>query len=343
MEDLLQRAFFAAYQSECLKHHLQYKEILFLSTASKFLEMFRNQIPIVRIQGSICLSLKHLHKYLANANRMKQQHIHAKLYVDEIDDIDRYLCPSATRSILLEAPTFNWHPYAVLRHVEWLHRFQNIEHLDLSLNEQSVGGFLKILKYGFPCMVSLVVSVNHPTLGIWSSITTMHRPTLSCVSANNFLLEDVSLANIGELKFLWISRPYIKRGHSSFLTNVCQQLPRLVYLSTINFKGLSKKSEMQWMECLQGRSLPFLRIWELEDSDHPDVSTIVQYLLPRQIPLIIQGTSIKEEFILAPPHHRIVSQKRVVSTHDPRIYRVLEVLPHILQIEASKRTNSTIA
>lgn len=187
------------------------------------------------------------------------------------------------------------------------------------------------MRSSFPCLKALVVFSNQPTPGFWTSITYCPRPFLVCVCVNNFLLQDVSLENISALKFLWLSRPTKKRGHAAFLRQVCDHLRELVYLSTIDFKGFSRKIELDaWLRCLGGEALPSLRYWEVHESDVTDILTLTQHLTTRRTSLTIQGLCMKESCILVDPFHKMLSGSREVSLHIPRIYRSLGILGHVI-------------
>lgn len=324
---LLQQAFYLLCKNRGLAQLLSMNDVVNLAMSATFLKDFREQIPVLLVEGANCISLKHLRKYL----KKKQKHIHAKLFVDEILDV-QFPCPSRIQTLLLQPCAMNWNPYAILRNVSFLHDFVALEHLELSLNSDSAFAFNAILRSHLPALKALVVSTNEPVPGFWRSITHQPRPSLVSLSVNNFLLENVPLHNVKNISFLWISRPIRYRGHALFLRRVCDNLHKLVYFSTIDFKGFRKRSEMEaCLQCLEGETLPSLQYWEVDGSDVVHTSAMVQSLPNRRRPLTVQGLCMRDACVPVPPGHRLLSGRRDVSLQNPRIYRSLEVLGHVVQ------------
>lgn len=325
---LWESAFLVLFHNRGLAQCLSLRDTANLAMSAKCLTDFRDQLPVLVIDGAICVSLKSLRKYLKRG----QTHVHAKLFVDEIVDIEHHLCPSTVQTLLLQPCALNWNPYAILRRVDFLQDFAVLGHLEVSLNREGAVAFTGLLRNHLRALTALVVSTNEPVSGFWTGLAYQPRPSLLSVSVNNFLLEDVPLGNIGGLRFLWISRPVRKRGHAAYLQRLCQDVSGLVYLSTIDFKGFSRCVELEaWLGCLEGASLPALRYWEVEGSD-VEASVVGRFLVERRVPLTVQGLRMREATVTVDPGHRLLSAGvRDVSLHNPRIYRSLAVLDRVVQ------------
>jgi hypothetical protein len=325
---LWETAFLVLHHNRGLSQCLSLNDTANLAMSAKCLTNFREQLPVQIIKGASCGSLKSLYKYLKRC----RAHVHAKLFVDEIVDIEQYLCPSLVETLLLQPCVLNWNPYAILRRVDFLENFAVLKHLEVSLNAEGAHAFTGLLRLHLRKLEALVVSTTEPVSGFWSGLAHQSRPGLVSVSVNNFLLEAVPLGNIGGLRFLWISRPVRKRDHAAFLRRLCHDVCTLTYLGTVDFKGFSKPSELEaWLRCLEGASLPALRYWEVEGSDVVDIPEMARCLVLRRIPLTIQGLRMREARVLVDPGHRLLSGIRDVSLHNPRIYRSLAVLEHVVQ------------
>ena len=315
--------------SKILSSFLPLADVVRLSICCQSMCIFREQLSIQMIDGCMCNSMKALNRYLKQVRG--QAHIHVKLYFDEVDNIDQYLCPLVTKTLLLQPCVMNWHPYAICRKVSWLQRYTSLEHLELSLNAQSAVSFVSVLRLSMFNLKALVVCTNHPTSGFWTSLTHLFRPSLVCLCVNNFLLENILLENINAVKFLWVSRPTKRRGHAGFLQRVCESMHDLVYLSTVEFKGFSQGNELEaWLCCLGGKVLPRLKYWDLHESDLMDIGALTRHLSARLIPLTVQGLHAKEACLHVAPSHRLLSGVREVSLHIPRIYRSLGILGHVV-------------
>lgn len=247
--------------------------------------------------------------------------------------MEHHLCPLSTKTLLLQPVVFNWNPYAILRKVEWLRDFRNLEHLEISLDGEGAAVFVNILKKSLPSLKALVVSTNEPCRGFWSSLTHRARPQLVCLCVNGFRLEAVPLKNVAHLRFLWINRPCKHRGTADFMRFLSEDVHDLMYLTTRDFGGMSLTSELEgWLECLEGSRLPALKYWETDGCDIEEVATVARFLEKRKAPLTIQGLKMKEGCIDVPKEHRLLSAtKREIPLHVHRIYRSLvDVLGNVL-------------
>lgn len=300
---------------------------------------FQTQMPILLIEGRDCARLRNLYKYLRYIKKSSVKHIHARLAVDEIHDIEQYLNRDIL-TLLLQPIAFNWNPYAVLVEVKWLEEFHQLQHLEISLNGDSAQKFVHLLRQKdiLAKLQALVVSTNQICNGLWSSLTTRSRTCLRVLSTNNFRLQNVPLHHMQCLRFLWINRPGT-RDSSYLATNLAKDVPSLKYLTTSDFRGLGSQLN-QWMTTLcQNNILPELEFWEVHDSDiaKQDTALIVRHLAERQSrhPLTIQGLVMNERCIdVQPQGHRLLScVARKIPLHKHRIYRSLHVLEYVIHTQ----------
>lgn len=331
--NLVLETFFIVWSSSTLSPFLSVKDVSRLSTTCTALLHFNTQMPILLVEGRDCAKLHTLNKYLKYTQKNKTKHIHARLAMDEVHDIDQHLNRDI-HTLLLQPIAYNWSPYAVLKNVAWLEEFHELQHLEISLDGQSAPMFVELLRqqHTLPAIQALVVSTNQACHGLWSSLTAFNRRHLRVLCTNGFRLQDVPLHHLSNLRYLWISRPCTR--HTSYLSrNIARDLPVLKYLTTSEFRGLGKDAELiQWMTCLSAN----VEFWELHDSDvtTQNVQILTQCLRQHQsrYPLTIQGLRMNDQCIrVAPYNHCLLScLGRHIPLQKHRIYRSLDVLENVL-------------
>lgn len=333
--DLTLETFFFLGASSTLSPYLSVKDVSRLSTTCKSFVDFRKQMPILLVEGRDCAKVHQLNKYLKYTKKNNNKHIHARLAIDEMHDIDQHINRDV-QTLILQPIAYNWSPYAILKNVWWLEEFKLLQHLELSLDGQSAPMFVDLLRRQtvFPVIQALVVSTNQTCNGLWSSLTAFNRRHLRVLCTNGFRLQDVPLHHLSNLRYLWISRPSAR--HTSYLAqNIARDLSVLKYLTTSEFRDLGKDTELtKWTSCLcQANNLEY---WDLHDSDvtTQNVPLLVQFLTQRQSrhPLTIQGLRMNDQYINVPPYnHCLLScQGRHIPLHKHRIYRSLDVLENVL-------------
>lgn len=81
---LLETAFLVLGNNRELPALLSLRDMVQLATSAKWMSMFHQQLPILLIEGAHCGSLKLFVD---------------ELFVDEIVDIERYLCPTQCKKV----------------------------------------------------------------------------------------------------------------------------------------------------------------------------------------------------------------------------------------------------
>lgn len=302
------------------------QDILHVASCCTHLVSFSKQTNVLFIEGRVCSSLRSLFKYL----RSHPTRVHVRPYIDELWGIEQHVSKEVV-TLLLEIPTLCWTPYAVLKTVTWLRHLENLKHLEVSLDKESSGELVRLLRedHALTNLEALVVTTNYVRDHFWSSLTQTPRLALRSLCVSGFRLEYVPLTSIKNTRFLWISRPYRYLNLHRFLEWVRLDLPHVHYLGTLDFAALGCTAEMDaWMSMFEGSGMPQLKCWNADESGIKDIGLIQKHLQTRSqtvAPLQIQGIPHFKDTEWACGKHRLVSNGRNGLNQYQR-YRGLGVL-----------------
>lgn len=313
-----------------LAPYLLKKEVGRLAQCARFLENVSSQIPVLRVQGCDCASLRKLYRYLKRVQAEGQIHVHARLAVDELVDVHHFLHP-ALETLLLQPVAFNWNPYALVREVGWLREFFRLKHVELSLDARSAAQLAAVLRGtgALPRLASLAMVTNEACAGFWEALVAQPRPCLKALCVNGVRLEAVSFENLRELAYLWICRPVRTHGFHRFFQGLAQ-LPRLRYLATCDWRGLARPPELAaCLAALGPEGAARLKYWETHQSDVADVALLATFLEGRRAtsaPLTVQGVAMQHDRVAVNPggHWLLAPSHSNLPLHRHRLYRSLD-------------------
>ena len=328
---LTQDAFHVLLDCGHLVPFLKKADVGRLSACASWLVSTIHQVPVLRVEGCDCASLRKLYRYLRACRALGRRHVHARLAVDELPEVAQFL-DRTLETLLLQPVAFNWNPYALVTEVTWLPEFLDLKHLELSLNGQSAAELVNLMRAGagafLPRLTSLALSTNEACGGLWGALTAWPRPSLLALCLNGFRLEVVPLHHLASLRYLWICRPLRVRGLHQFFGSLIEGLPGLKYLATCDCRGLAVRAELAaCLGALGAAGLPRLRYWETHQSDVVDADLVLEFLRAREHgPLTIQSVETRQGSVRVHPGGHWVRAPRNarLPLHRHRLYRSLD-------------------
>ena len=308
-----------------------------VSTCATWLAGAIHQVPVLRVEGCDCASLRKLYRYLRTTREAGRKHVHARLAVDELPDVAQFLDRNL-ETLLLQPFAFNWSPYALVRELAWLPEFVDLKHLELSLDGQSAAQFVALMQEGkqsfLPRLTSLVLSTNEVCGGLWKALAACPRPRLLALCVNGFRLEAVAMHHLASLKYLWVCRPARVLGLHRFFGCLVHDLPSLKYLGTCDCRGLAVRAELEaCLRALGPEGLPQLSYWETYHSDVADVDLVLEFLRARRHgPLTIQSVETRQGTVRVKPggHWVLAHRYSRIPLHRHRLYRSLDALEELI-------------